>query len=504
VILAILVIFIILVGFLVPPAVKEYAESAAVIEPTDLSLESITADGVRARIQANFRLDASRVNKDSSRRIGKFATSIVGKLQTERTHVQVRLPNHGNALLGTAVVPPLTIALSEGKTTALDFVADLAPGDAGKIRDVANDWLSGKLDRLRVTGTAALRLKSGIIPLGTHDVAESLVFEAHDIPSMPEFKIQGLNFHDLPPDDQGKTAVGANVSVILHNDYPVSFDVPPLAFEVLVPNCNPSEPYIRVGDAATSDIHVVPKANITANARGIIREIPDSLVRACPQTDSSPLDNIMRHYLNGENAEVYVKGKKEQDSKTPDWVGSLLEGVTAPIDFPGRSFDNFIRDFSLTNVDFKLPSPFADPDDPDGSPKVSGTIQVLAALPDEFNIDIAVESIRATANLSYKSQDFGILDLHHWQKANSTKVPGREDEDTLLKITSHVVDVPLNITDSDVFSDILQKMLFGDKNILIDVDASVDVKVATVLGSLVLKDVPAQGQIPVKRPSSVW
>jgi hypothetical protein len=63
--------------------------------------------------------------------------------------------------------------------------------------------------------------------------------------------------------------------------------------------------------------------------------------------------------------------------------------------------------------------------------------------------------------------------------------------------------VPLNITDSDVFSDILQKMLFGDKNILIDVDAAVDVKVATVLGSLVLKDVPAQGQIPVKRPSSV-
>ncbi|KAI9158454.1 hypothetical protein HJFPF1_06449 [Paramyrothecium foliicola] len=496
--MGIIVVLIIILGFLVPPAVKEYAQTAAVLEPTDLSLESITADGVRARIRANFRLDASRVQNDNSRRIGKFATSIFRKLQTDKTTVRVRLPQHGNALLGTADVPPLTITLTEGHTTALDFIADLTPGDAAKIRDVANDWLSGNLDRLKVTGVAALRLKSGILPLGTHDIAESLVFEAHDIPSMPDFKIQRLDFHDLPPDEQGKKAVGADVSVVLHNDYPISLAIPSLAFEVLVPNCNPSEPYIKVGDAFTSELQVVPKANITADAKGIIHELSDSLVRACPQTDSSPLDKFMKHYLNGETAEVYVRGKKMENSDSPDWIGGLIEGVTAPIDFPGRSFGNFIRSFSLTDVDFKLPSPFADPGDPEGSPKVSGTIEVLAALPDEFGIEVAVESIRATAELSYKSRNFGSLDLHKWQKANSEKVIGSGTNETLLHITSHVVDVPLNITDSDVFSDILQKLLFGEKNLLIDVDARVDVKAATVLGSLVLKEVPAQGQIPVK------
>ena len=177
VILGILIIFIILIGFLVPPAVKEYAESAAVLEPTDLSLESITADGVRARIQANFRLDASRVKNENSRRIGKIATSIIRKLQTDKTQVRVRLPHRDNALLGTAVVPPLSITLVNGQTTALDFVADLTPGDAEMIRSVANDWLSGELHRIKVTGAAALSLKSGILPLGTHDIVESLVFE---------------------------------------------------------------------------------------------------------------------------------------------------------------------------------------------------------------------------------------------------------------------------------------------------------------------------------------
>jgi hypothetical protein len=497
VVLGILIIFIILVGFLVPPAVKDYAEAAAVLEPTDLSLESITADGVRARIQANFRLDASRVSNDNTRRIGKLATSIVRKLQTEETQVSVRLPSRGDALLGTAVVPPLVITLVDGHTTTFDFVADLTPGDADTIRSIANDWLGGNLHKIKVSGAAALNLKSGILPLGTHDIVESLVIEANNVPSIPDFEIKRLDFHDMPPDHEGKKAVGADVSIGLFNGYPVSFTVPPLGFEVLVPNCNPSEPYIKVGDATTTEIDVVPKANITANAKGIVHELSESLVRACPQTDSSPLDKFMKHYLNGENAEVYVRGKSTVDPNSPGWIGSLLEGVTVPVDFPGKSFDNFIRNFSLTDVNFKLPSPFSDDD-----PSVSGTIQVLAALPQEFNIDIGVESIRATADLSYKSKDFGKLDLHRWQKANSEKLVGADE--TMLNITSRVVDVPVEITDSDVFSDILQKMLFGDKNVLVDIDAKVDVNVATALGNLVLKEVPAQGKIPVKRSSSAW
>ncbi|CRK39892.1 hypothetical protein BN1723_018740, partial [Verticillium longisporum] len=85
----------------------EYAKEAAVLEPTNLSLESITSDGVKARIQANFRLDGSRVKDDSSRRLGRFATWVVRKLGTEETKVNVYLPEYEGTLLGSAVVPPL-------------------------------------------------------------------------------------------------------------------------------------------------------------------------------------------------------------------------------------------------------------------------------------------------------------------------------------------------------------------------------------------------------------
>lgn len=168
---------IIVVAFFVPAAVEEYAKQAAILEPTSLSLDSITKHGVRAHIQANFRLDGSRVQNDHVRRVGRVATWIVRELGTESTTVKVYLPEYDNILLGSAVIPPLAIRIVDGETTAIDIKADLEPGEAEAIRAIANQWLDGNLDRLRLRGNADIHLKSGIIPLGTHAVSESLTFE---------------------------------------------------------------------------------------------------------------------------------------------------------------------------------------------------------------------------------------------------------------------------------------------------------------------------------------
>lgn len=181
VVLATLAVCIMLVAFFVPAAVEEYAKQAAVVEPTNLSLESITTNGVRARVQANFKLDGSRVQDPTSRRIGKFTTWIVRALGTEQTKVGVYLPEYNNVLLGTAVVPPLSISIVDGQTTKVDFVAELSPGDAEAYRKVANEWLDGKLDQLKVLGKADIPLKSGILPLGTHAVSEILTFEGQSL-----------------------------------------------------------------------------------------------------------------------------------------------------------------------------------------------------------------------------------------------------------------------------------------------------------------------------------
>ncbi|CRK40474.1 hypothetical protein BN1723_015734 [Verticillium longisporum] len=135
-------------------------------------------------------------------------------------------------------------------------------------------------------------------------------------------------------------------------------------------------------------------------------------------------------------------------------------------------------------------------------PKVSGTILVLAALPEEMNFGINVTNLRATADVLYKGDKMGVLNLDRWNHANSTRVKDEDEHDPLLKIQSRVEEVPLNITDGDVFSDVMAKLFFGGEDVMLDVYAKVDVQIKTALGKVILRDVPAEGSVPVKRPYS--
>lgn len=190
--------------------------------------------------------------------------------------------------------------------------------------------------------------------------------------------------------------------------------------------------------------------------------------------------------------------------ETPGWLNDIMSQVVVPVPFPGRSFEKLIRNFSLTDAHFTLPDPMAEPGDPGATPKVSGTIKVIAGLPKDMNFGINVTHIRATADVFYQEKKLGVLDVHKWQAANSTKVDSGNKNDPELEIQSRINNAPLNVTDGDVLTDVIQTLIFQGKTVRLDVKANVDVKVQTVLGELVLKDVPAEGRIPVKRPSSLW
>ncbi|KAK0705014.1 hypothetical protein B0H67DRAFT_592961 [Lasiosphaeris hirsuta] len=498
IVLALFALTVIVVAFFVPAAVEEYAKEALVLEPTNLSLESITTDGVRARIQANFRLDGQRVKNEHVRRVGRATTWLVRKLGIEETRINVYLPEYDNILLGTADVPPLTVTIVDGENTAVDFVADLIPGDAEGIRTIANDWLTGRLDVLLLRGTADIQVKAGFIPLGTHSVSELLTFEANKLPQLPAYNITKISFEEEPVPGRDQTAMAAEVSITAPNDFPVSVDVPELGFEVLVPGCSPYDPYILVAAAVTRPVAVRPHSDVVVNAHGVVKELPDLLTRVCPNSDSSPLDLFFKKYIGGEAATVFVRGQRKPVSNTPDWLADILSSITVPVPFPGRSFDNLIRSFSLTDVHFTLPDPFVEPDDPDADPKVSGTIVVLAAIPAEMNFSLNVTDVRANADVFYHKKKLGELDLTQWQKANSTQIAAGKDQEAILKIQSRIEDAPLNVTDGDVLTDVIQAMLFGDKEIILAIKALVDVRVQTVLGQLVIKDVPAEGKIPLK------
>jgi hypothetical protein len=175
------VVGIILAAFFAPAVVEEYAKESLVIEPTNLSIHNFTSTGVTARVQANFKMDASRVKNNAVRNIGRFGTWIAREVESKQSKVEVYLPEYGNILIGTAAVPRVVVNIRNGHTTAIDFLTALEPGDLDGIRSVANDWLEGRLDRVRVLGKADVGLKSGLFPLGSQTISESLVFEGQSL-----------------------------------------------------------------------------------------------------------------------------------------------------------------------------------------------------------------------------------------------------------------------------------------------------------------------------------
>lgn len=140
--------------------------------------------------------------------------------------------------------------------------------------------------------------------------------------------------------------MAADVSLSVVNSYPIKLTIPPLGFNILVPNCGANDPYIRLADATTAPVDVEPNSDVVVNVGGIVRELPQPLLQTCPHSTSSPLDLLLGDYIHGLDTTIFVQGSNPPGSDTPDWITKILSSFIVPIPFPGHTFDGLIRNFS--------------------------------------------------------------------------------------------------------------------------------------------------------------
>ncbi|KAL8724781.1 MAG: hypothetical protein Q9166_007759 [cf. Caloplaca sp. 2 TL-2023] len=494
--LTVILLAILGLGFAAPEVAEQYAKEAMVFEPTDLSIDSLTSSGVRVRIRGEFRMDASRVHTKTVRDLGLAGTWIARAVESKTTEVNVFLPEYGDVLLGSALVPAIVVDIRNGHTTHLDFIIDVTAGDLGGIRRVANDWLDGRLDQLRVRGNADVSIKSGIFSLGTRSLSDSIVFKANQIPVMPKYKIGYLAFSDAERD--GQKGMVANVSLQLTNDYPIDFEVPSFRFDILVPGCSEGEDFLVLGQATTAETQVKPKTDVDVAVSAFVRELPEALITACPDTQTSPVDRLLGSYIEGRETLVYMCGSTNPLPDTPTWITEFMKDVVVPVPFPGHEFKELIRNFTLADVHFGLPDPFARDSSPKSKPRLSAVVEALIGLPEEMKFPIDVAQVRADSDVYYKKKKLGQLDLSNWQHANSTRtvIPNEKEEGLLVQ--SIVKNAPLDITDDDVLADVVQALVFGGEPVILGVHAKVDVETETVLGKFVVRGIPAKGKVFVK------
>lgn len=183
---ALLLLCIALVGipmmaFLGLGVAERYAREAVMVNVTSVSVESFTPRGVQARVKASVHVDASRVGNRFIRNFGRFGTTIVKKISTEKGQLHVFLVDYGRSLLGNASVPPMVIDVRNGHSNDYDFVSDVEPVSLESAQEVVKDYLDGNLDSLRVMGTTRLKLRLGILPLGKKWFKETMKFEGKSL-----------------------------------------------------------------------------------------------------------------------------------------------------------------------------------------------------------------------------------------------------------------------------------------------------------------------------------
>lgn len=484
-----------MLGFLASEGIEEYAMQAADFRPTKLSLDGLADQGAQVRIEGDFTMDASKVKKQSVRNIGRFGTWIAREAETGPFDAHVYLPEYGNVLVGTAKIPSIKVNIRNGHTTHIAFVTSVQPGSPEGIRNVANDYIEGRLGQIRIKGKAEVPVKSGLINVGKQLVEQSMVFKGGDIPALPKYNITKLNIREAL---KGHKGMGADASIVVANDFPVEITLPAVGVDVSIDGCS-SDNQVFVGTAESAPMHVKPKKDIQVNITGHVEHLSDSLTQVCPNSAKSPLDAFIGDYMKGDEATIYINCCNFPDPDTPGWARDLLKDITVPVPFTGKEMGNLVKNFSMADMHFSLPDPFAEPGTPEASPKISAIVNVDVGLPNEMNFPLDVNQIKADADIYYKNQKLGKMDLHKWQKANSTRIEAHGKEGPSLLVQSEIKNAPIEIIDNDLFSEVVQALIFGGKSVILTMKANVSIGVDTPMGKFAIRGIPAEGAVPVKR-----
>lgn len=302
-----------------------------------------------------------------------------------------------------------------------------------------------------------------------------------------------------------KSSLAATASITLNADFPFAAMIPAVALSIYVNGCvgDDDDSSILLAESTTPALHVTPEENLVVNVTAYVRRLSEALLQPCPQSQRSPLDTLLKSYIQGEDTTVFVRASETPAPNTPAWLTKLITDFTIAVPFPGHSLGDLIKNFSMTDVQFSLPSFFAEPGSSDAQPRISANVKALVAVPREMDFQIDVSRIRATADVFYESKKLGELDLRQWRQAKSHNIKEVDEEGTALEIESSVKNAPLNITDDVVFTNVIKALLTSDKSMELSVDADVDVELETTLGTFVIREIPASGAVPVKRKPSV-
>ncbi|KAI5778198.1 hypothetical protein EDC01DRAFT_622872 [Geopyxis carbonaria] len=490
------IILILLMGFFAPATGKSYAEGAVVVNVSNVSVYSYTENGANVHVAGTVHVNANLVENLFIRTFGRLGSSLLQRVHLGNSTLRMSLPAYADTVVGTAVFPAMTLDIRNGRSTKLDIIFVVEPTSPTIVTSVIQDYIQGTLDYLIIHGEASVGVRSGWLRLGRtlmfkDFVLKGLKWYAYSFLKIPQLPTSHRinNFHVSEVSLHGKSIISASAAVILENPFGLELQIPLLGFSVSLPGCKPLR-RLKFANVSTQELTITPNTDVEVQVSAMIESIPNELTDVCPGILLSPMDLFVGTYLLGDPAMVYVTGDAlPMDGDSPTWLAKLLHGITFPVLITGHPMDNMIRSFDLSQVSLKLPPPTAHPDSPEALPYMNATVEVLVTVPDQINISFSITRLRVRTVISYKKKPFGWFDSKRWIEVKTTLYGGTLGAKGTLR------DLPINITNYDVFESVVQELILGNEKPYLEISGNADVDTTTGLGNYVIRDIPISGNI---------
>ena len=499
--LCLIIIFILVLLFVAPVLVQQYAVEAAVVDIQSVRLIQVAQEqqeGVM-QVQASVMLDKERVRSGWARAFGVMAASVFRSVSTTGdAMVGIGVKGYGgssNNLVSAVLPSPLLIKLQPGYRTQLDVQSIVRVEDADGIEDVVKAVLDGAVDKLDVVAQTQVGIRAGrFIPLGVRTFEQALLVRVPNAPLR-------YNVSDVQVKDDAHDG-GVHASAVLRimePHSPLSFSVPELQWLALLQGCQPDQ-LIPVADITSEALSVESGRDIEAGIKAHVQTIDGALTQICEPSGKSPVDSLIAAAIAGEDVVLYARGTPMDTM--PDWINDLLTKYTLPIVLPVPQVNttDMLRDINVEDVKVSLPSPFAPPGQARNSVTVSGTVIAAVDVPDILrNVNANISSVKADIYLYDEHEQFGRLLVDEWVPANTTS----SHHGKRRSIRARAEQIPVGITNSTVFKRVLRKAIGLDDSpdgtqVKVQLDGTCTADASFALGSFVIRDIPVSGEVSLE------
>jgi len=390
----------------------------------NISISSINEDGVDSHVVGSIFIDYDNVSNFVYRNALKIGSLIIGGLtiipnDAVKLYIKPAALDMAPMHVVDLYLPEITVDIFNKQLTQLDFITQSIIVEENMVKFVDNILLvKEEVVELQVQGVFASNISTKFFNVFTNEINIYESIEIHRNDLTPDIQVNTFFLNSTD------TEIELSSNVVLNNNVPFMFDVDSIRWDILIHDCKDNMQ--QLGSWTSDPLHVRPDKPTSVDFKGIIDEVPETLLEKCKESGLSPFNTLIQNYIDGKPIQIAVRASANQSNNIPEWMHYVLHNLVLNLDveLPKSLAQVEVRDVIFNEVEMELPAAalFAKSETFDMNLKSNMTLSVI--LP--FDLDFRVPRFKSKFTIKDSSAHELIQGCSH--SFNYVKVDKKKGE----------------------------------------------------------------------------